>query len=127
MLMERLAAWDKMAPKLQKEALEHELVVEYLSAPADQQDAVLKSLSIEQRAALNFRISQWRILPAVERARLNQRVGEFFKMEPEKQQQTLDNFSETERQGMQQTLQTFRGLTREQREVWHPIIRAVRQ
>jgi len=117
MIMERFAAWDKISPELQKEAVEHELVVEYLSTPADQQAVILKSLSEGEREALTRRIDRWRILPATERARLDHRVDEFFKMQPEKQEKTLNDFSAAERKSMEETLQAFRNLTPEQREI----------
>jgi hypothetical protein len=117
MVMERLAAWDRMPTSLQREALEHEMVIEYLSAPADQQAVVLKTLSESERNALAARIDRWRILPATERARLDERVDEFFKMQPEKQQQALNNFSAAERESMEQTLKAFRQLTPSQREL----------
>jgi hypothetical protein len=117
MVMERLFNWDKMSPDLQREALAHQLVMEYVSTPADKKEAVLKSLSVTSAAALRNRIAQWQVLPAVERARLDERLGEFFRMPAEKQQQTLDNFSETERRNMEKTLDSFRTLSREQREV----------
>jgi hypothetical protein len=117
MVMERLATWDKMSPELQQEARAHPLVMEYVGTPADEKDAVLKSLSAEQRAALRQRLAQWQFLPAVERTRLNERLDEFFSMPPEKQQRTLNNFSDAERKNMERTLQSFRNLTHEQREV----------
>jgi hypothetical protein len=117
MILERLAAWDKLSPELQKEALEHRTVMEYLSAPADQQSTFLKTLSLQDRDSLVRRIDRWKTLPAVEREKLDQRVDEFFRMQPDKQQQTLNSFSESERQNMNQTLQAFRALSPEQRDL----------
>jgi hypothetical protein len=117
MVMERMATWDKMSPDLQQEALSHQLVMDYVSTPADTQAAILKSLSATNSAALRNRIAQWQILPAVERARLDERLGEFFRLSTEKQQQTLNNFSDAERKNMEKTLESFRTLSREQREV----------
>lgn len=117
MVMERLAAWDKMSPELQNEARAHPLVMEYVSAPADKKEVVLKSLSDDQNAALRQRLAQWQFLPAVERTRLDERLGEFFSMPAEKQQRTLNNFSDAERKNMEQTLASFRALSPEQREI----------
>jgi hypothetical protein len=117
MVMERLATWDKMSPELQQEARAHKLVMEYVSAPADKKEVVLKSLSTEQSAALRQRLARWQFLPAVERTRLNERLDDFFNMPPEKQQRTLNNFSDAERKDMEKTLESFRTLTREQRDV----------
>ena len=117
MVMERMATWDRMSTDLQQAALAHQLVMEYVSTPADKQDAILKSLSGTNSAALRQRVAQWQILPAVERARLDERLGEFFRLPADKQQQTLNSFSEDERTNMEKTLESFRTLSREQREV----------
>jgi len=117
MVMERLAAWDRMSPELQNEARAHPLVMEYVSAPADKKEAVLKSLSVEQSAALRQRLAQWQFLPAVERTRLNERLEDFFNMPAEKQQRTLNSFSDAERKSMEKTFESFRTLTREQRDL----------
>lgn len=117
MVMERLAAWDKMSPELQNEARSHPLVMEYVSAPADKKEVVLKSLSAEQNSALRQRLARWQFLPAMERTRLNERLDEFFSMPSEKQQRTLNNFSDAERKNMEKTLESFRTLSREQRDV----------
>jgi hypothetical protein len=117
MVMERLSTWDKMPPDLQSEARQHRLAMEYVSAPANKQDAVLKTLPPTERVALMQRVAQWKILPAVERERLDERLGAFFKMRMEQQQQTLNNFSDDERKSMEAALASFRTLTPEQREV----------
>lgn len=117
MVLERLITWDKMSPDLQKEALAHQLVMEYLSTPSDRKQAVLKSLSPSESAALKSRLEQWKVLPAVERARLDERLDEFFSMRPEKQQQTLNNFPESERKSMEKAVQAFKALSPQQREL----------
>jgi len=117
MVMERLAAWDKMSPELQNEARSHPLVMEYVSAPADKKEVVLKSLSSDQNSALRERLAQWQFLPAIERRRLDERLGEFFSMPAEKQQRALNSFSDVERKSMEKTLESFRALSAEQREV----------
>jgi hypothetical protein len=117
MVMERLSTWDKMSPDLQNEASQHQLVMQYVSTPANKKDAVLKSLSATERMALMQRVARWKILPAVERARLDERLGAFFNMREDQQQQTLNNFSEEERKSMEAALASFRTLSPEQREV----------
>jgi hypothetical protein len=117
MILERLTAWDKMPPGLQKEALDHQMVVEYLSTPASQRESMLRSLPSAERAALSERIEQWKILPAVERSRLDERVNEFFNMNRERQQRALDSFSDTDRKSMQDALDAFRVLNPQQRDL----------
>ena len=117
MIMKRLADWDKMPANLKKAALDHELVVEYLSTPAHKQEAILRSLTPEERSGLMQRLGGWQILPAAARTGLNERLREFFELEPQKQHQALNNFSDTERKSIEQTLQSFRGLTRAQQEL----------
>lgn len=117
MIMNRLNDWDKMPANLKTNALEHQLVVEYVSAPAHKQEAVLRALTPQERAALMQRLDRWQILPASARARLDQRLREFFALEPEKRQETLDNFPPEERERMTQTLQAFSALSPSQREV----------
>jgi hypothetical protein len=117
LVLERLAQWDKMPPDLQKQVLNHQLVVAYLSTPVSEQQAVLRSLTNAERDLLQQRIARWKILPAVERVRMDERLNDFFNMRTDKQEQALNNFSDAERQTMQKALDAFRGLTREQRQV----------
>lgn len=117
MVMHRLTAWDKMPLNLKTNALAHQLVVEYVSTPAHKQEAVLRSLSSEERAALMERLARWQILPASTRARFDERLREFFAFERPKREEVLDNFTPAERASMAQTLQAFGQLSREQREV----------
>ncbi|HUS37315.1 MAG TPA: DUF3106 domain-containing protein [Verrucomicrobiae bacterium] len=117
MIMKRLGDWDRMPANLKKDALDHELVVEYLSTPPHKQEAILRSLTTEERSVLMQRLGGWEILPAAARARVNERLREFFELEPQKQQEALNNFSDSERKSIEQTLQAFRGLTRAQQEL----------
>jgi hypothetical protein len=117
MIMQRLSEWDKVSPKLKQEAFEHQLVVEYVSTPAHKQQAVLRSLSEEERKALAQRLGRWQMLPATARARMDDRLREFFALDSAQRQETLNNFSPAERKRMELTLQAFSALTREQREV----------
>lgn len=117
MIIQRLADWDRMPANLRKEALDHDLVVEYLSTPAHKQEAVLQSLTPEQRSALMQRLEGWQILPVTARTRLNERLHEFFELDPQKQQAALNDFSDAERKSIEQTLQSFRNLTRAQQEL----------
>lgn len=116
MVMERLAQWDKMPANVRDRAATHSLVVEYLSTPANQQRAVLRSLNPQEQDLLRQRIADWKILPATQRIRMDDRLKEFFNAAPEKQAQTLSSFPVEERQIMEKTLEAFRALTREQRE-----------
>src|SRR5687768_12316874 len=117
MVMERLAQWDKMSAEVRKQALDHKLVVEYLSTPTNQQRAVLRSLNTQERDALMQRIEAWKILPAFERERMDERLNDFFNTNPAKQAETLNSFTAAERQIMAKTLDAYRGLTPQQREL----------
>jgi hypothetical protein len=115
MVMERLSLWDKMAPEIRQRARDHKLVVEYLSTPPDLQRAVLLSLSPQERQTLTQRIAEWKILPALDRERMDERLEEFFNTAPEKQAQTINSFTDAERKVMKKTLEDFRALKWEQR------------
>jgi hypothetical protein len=117
MILKRLGEWDRMPPNLKKDALDQELVVEYLSTPPHKQEAILQSLTTEERSALMQRLGRWEILPAAARTRVNERLREFFELEPQKQQEALNSFSDAERKSIEQTLQAFRGLSRAQQEL----------
>jgi hypothetical protein len=117
MIIQRLSDWDRMPANLRKEALDHELVVEYLSTPAHKQEAILRSLTPEQRSALMQRLERWQILPATARTRVNERLREFFELDPQKQQEALNDFSDAERKSIEQTLQSFRSLSRAQQDL----------
>lgn len=117
MVMERLSQWDKMPPAVRQQALQHKLVVEYLSVPSHQQEMVLRGLSSAERNTLMDRIAQWKILPAVERERMDERLRAFFDTQRDRQAETLNSFTDAERQVMSKTLDAFRALPPSQREL----------
>lgn len=113
----RLEQWDKLRPDLRKEVLDHELMLQYFSAPAQRQAAVLRAIPEGDRKRIEQRVVYWSNLSQEERENIDERLGRFFRMAPEKQEKTLNNFSPRERQEMATTLQVFRTLAPAEREV----------
>lgn len=106
----RLEQWDGMPKELRAELLDHELTMQYFSAPPHQQHAMMKTLPAAERSRLEQRIAAFRQLTPAERAKLDERLSEFLSMGPLQQQKTLNNFSEAERQEMAKTLLAFKKL-----------------
>jgi hypothetical protein len=116
MVETRLEQWDKLRPALRREALDHELMLQYVSAPTPRQAAVLRAMPPEERQRLEQRVAQWTTLSAEEREKIEDRLGQFFRMAPAKQERALHNFPPKERLEMNNTLQVFSSLAPQERE-----------
>lgn len=115
---ERISEWDKMGAALQKEVLDHELTMQFLSSAPQAQQAVLQAMNPAERDSFEKRAKQWKILSATERASIDNRLGRFFSMDAERQERALNgnNFPAEERQEMEKTLKAFRELPIDQRQ-----------
>jgi hypothetical protein len=111
----RLQQWDRMSDDVKKEALDHEAAVEYFSSPPQLQNATMRSLPASEGNNLARNVARLKRMSPSDRARLDERVGQFFNLPQYQQDQSLNNFSDNERQEMAKTLQAFRQLSAEQR------------
>jgi uncharacterized protein DUF3106 len=117
----RLWVWDQLSPAQQKELLENESTLQYLterqSGSQEHQRQVQENLSAPRREQLNHSIVQWQKLPADQRNKIVVRYYQVFELTPAEQQKVLGKLSESERLEMEKSLQKFRSMSLEQRKL----------
>jgi hypothetical protein len=115
LIEQRLQQWDLLPPQVQKEALGHEISVNYLLRgrppllPETQRVTAPAQISPVELQSLQAMSPQ-------QRGKVAQNVNQFFAMPAGARQSTLEVFSPKERQEMEKTLSAFEKLTPEQRE-----------
>ena len=118
---ERLQLWDKLPAELQKEVLEHEMIVGYViheeATPAASKKGLPDTMPPEWRKKFEQDLAQWNALPQPQRQRMVDHFHQFFELSEKEKAKTLDTLSETERRQMEKTLQTFEKLPSVQRQV----------
>ena len=118
---ERLQHWDKLPADLQKEVLEHEMIVDYVlrmeSSPAASKKGLPDIMPPEWRKKFEQDLASWHALPSAQRQRMVDNFHQFFELSEKEKAKTLSTLSETERHQMEKTLQTFEKLPSVQRQV----------
>lgn len=119
LVSDRLVWWDLLPPGAQRELIENELALDYVTQAGeiseDQKQRLLGSLPPDQREKLEASIQRWQAMPAAERQRLFQYVNRFFELTAQEKQKALGTLSVAERQQMENTLAAFGKFSREQR------------
>ncbi len=118
---ERLQLWDKLPPDLQKEVLEHEMIVGYViheeTSPTATKKSIPETVPPEWRKKLELDLANWHALPQAQRQRMVENFHQFFDLSEKEKAKTLGTLSEAERRQMEQTLQEFAKLPSVQRQV----------
>jgi Protein of unknown function (DUF3106) len=117
----RLNEWDQLSAELHQQILQHEPAMEYVlrfsTAESVQRNAVLQSLSAEQRRRLEQQLAQWHALPPEQRHKMLGYFDEFFDLPAKEKAKTLDVLSNAEREQMESVLQSFQRLPPAQRRL----------
>jgi hypothetical protein len=115
----RLREWDKLAPEVQKELLEHEATLSYLAQIEGRTEEVrriiLTNIPPARRAMLEQGIKKWNSMSENERRKTLDRFDQFFKLTAAEREQALTTLSEPERRQIEKTLRTFGSLQPDQR------------
>ena len=118
---ERLQLWDKLPADLQKEVLEHEMIVGYViheeATPTASKKGLSDAMPPEWRKKFEQDLAKWHALPQTQRQRMVDNFHQFFELSEKEKTKTLSTLSETERRQMEKTLQTFEKLPSVQRQV----------
>lgn len=118
---ERLVLWDKLPADLQKEVLEHEMIVGYVihveAGPAASKKGLPESMPLAWRNKFEQDLAKWHALPQPQRQRMVDNFHQFFELSEKEKTKTLGTLSEAERHQMEQTLQEFEKLPSVQRQV----------
>ncbi|HYG36061.1 MAG TPA: DUF3106 domain-containing protein [Clostridia bacterium] len=116
---DRLRWWDLLPPGIQKELLDNEAALRYLTevasnAPEKQQE-MLQGMSPEQRGKIEPALQKWQSLSEQQRQRMIANFRQFFELNAKEQDRTLRALSDAERRQIERTLETFGNLTPAQR------------
>ena len=118
---ERLQLWDNLPADLQKEVLEHEMIVGYVihveTGPAAAKKGLPESMPLAWRNKFEQDLAKWHALPQPQRQRMVDNFHQFFELSEKEKAKTLSTLSETERHQMEKTLQEFEKLPSVQRQV----------
>jgi len=118
---DRLQLWDKLPAQLQKELLENEATLQYItpleSASEEQKKEILKTISPARREKLEAGIARWRQLGEPQRRETLDRFNAFFDLTPKEKGKALNTLSEAEQRQMEKTLRAFEKLPKAQRSL----------
>ena len=118
---ERLQLWDKLPADMQKEVLEHEMIVGYViheeASPTATKKGISGTMPPEWRKKLEQDLANWHALPQTQQQRMVDNFHQFFDLSEKEKTKTLSTLSETERRQMERTLQEFEKLPSVQRQV----------
>jgi hypothetical protein len=116
---DRLGLWDKLPAAVQKELLENEATLQYItpleSASEEQRKEILKTISPARRERLEAGIARWRESSETQRQETLSRFNQFFDLTPWEKDRALNTISEAERRQMERTLRAFENLPKAQR------------
>ena len=119
LLDDRLAAWDRLSPSVQRELLDNEATVRYFSelqtGSQEQQRKALESMSEARRQKLQQGIVQWRALSPGQQARITANFVRFFDLSATEKTRALSSLSEAERRQIERTLKAYESLPPGQR------------
>jgi hypothetical protein len=109
----RLARWDQVPADLQKELLDNLSVVRFVLA-TNRSRASSTNIS-SANAQMLQRVQDWEGFPREKRARILHQFDDYFTLNPDEKDKTLQTLSEPERRQLETTLNNFAGLDRDQR------------
>jgi len=114
----RLVLWDKLSAEAQSQFLENEKAVSIwlhwqTSAPPAP-PGVRVSMNVHSRE-LDAELKRWEALPPEQRTQISDQFRQFFDLDEEDKEKTLNRLSEPERRKMEQTLKNFASLSADQR------------
>lgn len=119
LIQRRLKQWDQLAPSLQHEVLENEMILHYFvrlhTVPEEQRAHFLEQYPAGYRKVLEERLKTWRALPLADRRRMYHNFRRFFALPPQEQNRTLDVLPETERARLEKTINALKALSADQR------------
>ena len=115
----RLREWDKLAPEVQKELLEHEATLLYLAQiegrTDEQRRIILTNIPPARREMLQRGIARWGAMSEEQRRDVLRRFSNFFELSTPEKEKALKTLSEAERRQIEKTLQVFGRLRPDQR------------
>ena len=118
---DRLQLWDKLPAQLQKELLENEAMLQYItpleSASEEQKKEIIKTISPARREKLEAGIARWRESSEAQWQETLARFNAFFDLTPKEKGKALNTLSEAERRQMEKTLRAFENLPKAQRSL----------
>jgi hypothetical protein len=116
---DRLREWDKLAPEVQKELLEHEATLLYLAQiqgrTDEQRRIILTNIPPGRREMLERGIARWDAMSQEQRREMLGRFNQFFELSPAEKERALNTLSEPERRQLEKTLQAFGRLRPDKR------------
>jgi hypothetical protein len=119
LVKDRLEAWDKLGPEVQKELLDNESTVRFYFELAgrtpEQQAATVTNIPAANREKIESGINRWRSLPDEQRQAIVSHFFQFFELTSAEQDKTLRTLSEPERLQIEKTLAAYGNLTPAQR------------
>jgi len=117
---DRLQAWDKLSPDLQKELLANEATLRYLTEiegrTDEQRRQALEAIPPASRPALEKGIDKWSSTSEDQRRRMLSCFREFFELTPQEKQKVLGTLSGLERSQIERTMRAFDSLPPDQRD-----------
>jgi hypothetical protein len=118
LIVERLAAWDRLPAETQREMLENVLAVSVLVHPelALPRGRMAAELTPQQQAAVQRAVARWRELPEDKRRQLDEQFQRIFQLNEQETAKSLQGLSEIERRRIQNTLEAFWSLKPAQRD-----------
>ena len=115
----RLQYWDMLPPPLQKEVLENEMMLRYLtgieSSTKEEKQKQLAEIPPAQRAKLEAGIDRWNELSEEQRQQKLDNFNRIFEMTPREKARALNTLSDTERRQIEKSLAAFEKLPPQER------------
>jgi hypothetical protein len=119
LVQDRLEAWDKLSPDVQRQLLDNESTVRFYFELAgrtpEQQAATVTNFPAANREKIESDINRWQSLPDEQRRAIASHFYQFFELTPAEQAKTLRILSEPERLQIEKTLAAYGNLTPAQR------------
>jgi hypothetical protein len=117
---DRLQKWDSLPSDVQKDLLEHEATIRYLSEiegrTDEQRRKALEAIPPAGRTVLEQGIDKYSSLPEDQRRKMLARFKEYFEFTAQEKQRALSTLPGPERGQIERTLRNFDNLPPDQRE-----------
>jgi hypothetical protein len=107
----RLAAWDRLTPRAQKDFLRSDWALQYflrleISNPGESRSQADR-LEVERRRLLERELARWQALSPQQRQRTAEQFQQFFQLPAAEQAKTLESLPAAEREKVHATLDAF--------------------
>jgi hypothetical protein len=113
LVIERLAAWDKLSAGDQAALLTNQATLQYFSEPRDQPS--VENLSPQRQAILQDGIRQWKALSDEQQQAIKSRFDQFFQLTTNEQAKAVYTLSDAEKKQIERTLRNFGQLAPQER------------